>query len=220
MEIFKILVKIDAVCDYIPFVSTITNLVDLFQKSVILPIMERSGKNKNRYYKYLNKKSFPRCVILLVPGVNIFVGIHDRMEKLERINEENEIARFKGQVHAQTRMLKKSNCEMAETWNQIKKFIDEDPKLKSKYEEGLKNPLSLPFPRLHTSEPVGNSFAEEWRRAKLEASYYESLETYFNIFMERNPEFLELFTKKHNAFVKKNPGAFKPDSTIKIEDID
>ncbi len=72
------LVKIDNFCDYVPIVSTITNLVDLFIKTVILPFKDQSTIPKNHYYSHLNQKSFMRIIILLIPVLgNFIIGISD-----------------------------------------------------------------------------------------------------------------------------------------------
>ncbi|MBS4165958.1 MULTISPECIES: DUF4116 domain-containing protein [unclassified Neochlamydia] len=64
--------------DYLPFVSTVTNLVYIFQKAVILPIKQKESMPKSSYYSHLSLKSFSRCIILLLPVLgNIIVGIYD-----------------------------------------------------------------------------------------------------------------------------------------------
>jgi hypothetical protein len=77
--------KVDEICDYIPFVSTATNLMDLFQKCVL----EIRGSNESgfvtEFYQshqnlvmHLTQKSFTRCIILLIPILgNIVIGIYD-----------------------------------------------------------------------------------------------------------------------------------------------
>lgn len=47
-SINKFFVKADNVCDYIPAVSTLSNLTDLFQKCVVLPIMSNQSVVLNR----------------------------------------------------------------------------------------------------------------------------------------------------------------------------
>ena len=61
------LIKIDQYADYVPFVSTATNLVDLFQKCVLIPRMKPEEIEQSRYYTYLQDKSVMRCITLLVP---------------------------------------------------------------------------------------------------------------------------------------------------------
>ncbi|MBS4168592.1 HEAT repeat domain-containing protein [Parachlamydia sp. AcF125] len=72
------LLKADRVSDYIPAISTITNLIDLFQKCVVLPFKQKINVSKSHYYAYLKQKSFSRCVVLLLPVIgNILVAIYD-----------------------------------------------------------------------------------------------------------------------------------------------
>lgn len=42
-------VKTDKLCDFVPVVSTVSNLTDLFQKCVVLPFMSKETVNNNRY---------------------------------------------------------------------------------------------------------------------------------------------------------------------------
>lgn len=78
MKISHYLVKIDQFSDPIPFASTITNLVVLFQKCVILPFLSKATIQANHYYKHIDDKSFFRCLVLLVPVIgNVIVRIYD-----------------------------------------------------------------------------------------------------------------------------------------------
>lgn len=86
----NIFVKTDCFCDYVPFVSSITNLVDLFQKCVVLPFIEcvvlpfidNATITSNHYYKHINEKSFVRCFLLVIPVIgNLIVGIYDLYKK-------------------------------------------------------------------------------------------------------------------------------------------
>jgi hypothetical protein len=78
------LVKIDCFCDYVPFVSSVTNLIDLFQKCVILLLMDKSKIASSHYYKHLDQKSFSRCIVLVIPVIgNIIIGIYDFSNKKE-----------------------------------------------------------------------------------------------------------------------------------------
>ncbi len=61
----RVLVKIDNFCNYVPFVSSVINMVDLFQKCVILPLMQKSTVQASHYYKHLDQKSFARCALLV-----------------------------------------------------------------------------------------------------------------------------------------------------------
>ncbi len=76
------LVKIDQICDYIPVVSSVNNLVDLFLKCVVLPCMERGSITNSHYFTHINNKSYARCITLLVPIIgNIAIALCERNEK-------------------------------------------------------------------------------------------------------------------------------------------
>src|SRR5579862_2483553 len=71
-------VKVDNFCDYLPYVSTVTNLFDLFSKYVFLPVLEESNIINISYSIHLKEKSLSRCVLLLFPFLgNVSVGIYD-----------------------------------------------------------------------------------------------------------------------------------------------
>ncbi len=79
--------RADTVCDYIPVVSTVTNLVDLFQKCV-LSFTNPTKIEKDRYYSHLKDKSTKRCLLLLLPGVvNLAVGIYDFSHRKKKKRE-------------------------------------------------------------------------------------------------------------------------------------
>ncbi|MBS4168596.1 HEAT repeat domain-containing protein [Parachlamydia sp. AcF125] len=72
------LLKTNRVSDYIPGISTITNLIDLFQKCMVLSGKQKANISKNHYYTHLQQKSFSRCIVLLIPVIgNILVAIYD-----------------------------------------------------------------------------------------------------------------------------------------------
>jgi hypothetical protein len=71
-------VKADNLCDYIPTVSTLSNLIDLFQKYVILPFISNQTIDNSHYYTHLKNKSILRSIVLLIPVIgNVIVGIYD-----------------------------------------------------------------------------------------------------------------------------------------------
>ncbi len=73
------LAEIDSICDYIPFLCPLTNLVDLFAKCVYKCLPEST--TKNRYWTHIHEKSLFRCLILLIPVIGwICVLIHDYRE--------------------------------------------------------------------------------------------------------------------------------------------
>lgn len=75
------LIWADKVCDYIPFVSTVTNFVDVFEKIVLLfdeDFTIRSNLNTNHYLYHIEKKHEFRCLTLLIPVLgNVIIAIHD-----------------------------------------------------------------------------------------------------------------------------------------------
>lgn len=75
----KGLAAIDNVCDYIPIVSSLTNLTDLFMKYVMLPKMHVEDIENDYYYTHLMQKDNLRYILLSVPlGIgNLLVGIYD-----------------------------------------------------------------------------------------------------------------------------------------------
>lgn len=77
-RIENFLVKADNICDYIPIVSTATNLVDLFQKTVLMPKLDAEDTSKNEYFTHLKSKKLARCFALLFPFIgNMFIAICD-----------------------------------------------------------------------------------------------------------------------------------------------
>lgn len=72
----------DDVCDYIPFVSTFTNIVDIAQKGLLKLVSSISqtagdGLKSSHYFEHIrDDKSLLLCAGLLIPGVNIYVKIH------------------------------------------------------------------------------------------------------------------------------------------------
>lgn len=81
-SVSRCFIEMDKVCDNIPVVSTITNLIGLFQKYVLFPPLGpcccACGWWSNRYVRHLQKKHFARYIILLIPIFgNLCVGIYD-----------------------------------------------------------------------------------------------------------------------------------------------
>lgn len=76
MGIASFLIEVDRACDYIPFVSTLSNIVVLFQKCTYYCLPESIAKN--RHWTHIHEKEFSRCLTLLVPFVgNICVLLSD-----------------------------------------------------------------------------------------------------------------------------------------------
>lgn len=79
MRVATILAEVDRVCDYFPFVSTVSNIVDLFQKYVYKCLPENIAKN--RYWTHIKWKEISRCIILLIPILgNFYIIINDYFE--------------------------------------------------------------------------------------------------------------------------------------------
>jgi len=79
-------IKLDEYFDYIPFVSTVANIVNIFQKCVVIPFLDHVSQVNHNYYSYLNCKSFSRCFILLIPIIgNICIALSDLMHRARAI---------------------------------------------------------------------------------------------------------------------------------------
>jgi hypothetical protein len=61
------LIKADQICDCIPILSVVNNVVDLFIKIIVLPRMQLAAIQSSHYYTYLTEKTFTRSVLLLIP---------------------------------------------------------------------------------------------------------------------------------------------------------
>jgi len=72
---FNSLVQTDRILDYVPVVSTVTNLVDLVEKCILKATAKSNHKPKNIYAIHLSGKSFLQCAILLVPIVGNLLNI-------------------------------------------------------------------------------------------------------------------------------------------------
>lgn len=85
MNIYKIstsfLINNDHILDYIPFVSTLSNIAAIFFKFTVLSKMEKPAKAYKPKYKPLDKKSYARCFLLLLPVIgNLIIGISDYLK--------------------------------------------------------------------------------------------------------------------------------------------
>ena len=67
------LVKTDIYCDYIPGVSTVTNLVVLFQKCFVIPFIREEEIDKSRYFQHIKDKDYSDCFVFLVPFISNLV---------------------------------------------------------------------------------------------------------------------------------------------------
>ena len=74
-------IKIDNILDYIPIVSTFSNLVNLIGK-IALHTIDVKSMEKPSYLIHLHDKSYMRCIALLVPILgNLAVILSDAMEE-------------------------------------------------------------------------------------------------------------------------------------------
>jgi hypothetical protein len=72
------LVTLDVISDYIPVVSTLTNLVVLFQKCLVVPFMKADFIDTSHYFTHLKSKTFVRCIVLIIPVLgNAIVLLYD-----------------------------------------------------------------------------------------------------------------------------------------------
>lgn len=88
----QLLVRIDKGLDYVPIASTMSNLVDLFIKYVILPKLSEEKINNNHYFTHIKEKSLDRCLLMFIPIIgNIVFGIIDFAYKKPNPNHNLEI---------------------------------------------------------------------------------------------------------------------------------
>lgn len=119
------LVVADRVCDYVPFVSTVSNLVDLFEKSVLhCCCTSQSSDIDNRYFSHIKDKSKVRCVILLVPILgNIAVALYDSAcfigkcisSYFNNRYESQQIAGYDRQIDGLNRLIEEFSKEIVES---------------------------------------------------------------------------------------------------------
>lgn len=76
--ISRFLVSTDKVCDYLPVLSTATNIMNLFLKCVVLPLKSQASIQSSHYFTHLSQKSFTRCIVLLLPLIGqIAIALYD-----------------------------------------------------------------------------------------------------------------------------------------------
>lgn len=79
------LIKADNVCDKIPILSTLSNLIDLFQNCVVIPCMKDTYIYDHDYLIHIKNKSVIRCIVLLVPVIgNIMIDVYDSVSRPQR----------------------------------------------------------------------------------------------------------------------------------------
>jgi hypothetical protein len=70
------LVYIDKKSNLVPFLSSATNSVNLFQKIIVFPLLSLAGSEivkNNHYFSYINNKRFSKCFLLLIPGFGNYI---------------------------------------------------------------------------------------------------------------------------------------------------
>lgn len=127
------LIQTDRICDYIPLASTITNLVDLFEKCAFRGCCNSKSITENRYFSHINDKKILRCIILLVPILgNIIIAIYDLIQhyKAKRAqSSEKEVPQestLKSQRLIDAHMHKVCNIMRKGNLEEFKKLLDEE----------------------------------------------------------------------------------------------
>ena len=71
--------QVDHIADYVPVMSTITNIINIFQKLIIDIGRIRPNSEKDHYFHHIKDKSYGRCFFAaLLPVIgNIILGIYD-----------------------------------------------------------------------------------------------------------------------------------------------
>jgi hypothetical protein len=78
----SIFLTMDKTMDYIPIVSTASNLIDIFNKAVFIPVLSKTpyisnyitSARGNSYTWYIqNEKSYVQCFLLLIPILGILL---------------------------------------------------------------------------------------------------------------------------------------------------
>lgn len=88
---YNALVTVNNFCDYVPVLSTASNLVDLFQKYIVFPFVDTNTLQQSRYYTHVMEKSSLRCILLLFPVIgNVFVFLWD-ISRIKNKNDVNDI---------------------------------------------------------------------------------------------------------------------------------
>jgi hypothetical protein len=112
----KLYIFIDRHADYVPLASTVTSLIDIFQKVAIQTFKPIENPSSHYYYSYLNKKSFKRCSILLIPVLgNIVVAILDFAQQRCKDPSYERRNSHKNSIHAKNSSTK--NCQKIKTKN-------------------------------------------------------------------------------------------------------
>ncbi len=80
------IIEINRVCDYIPIVSTLSNISFILQGLFLKCILDKCiGCPKNRYWSFIRERPLFRCVILLIPILgNIYIFSRDYSQYKQR----------------------------------------------------------------------------------------------------------------------------------------
>jgi len=84
--ITKTSVYIYKICDYIPVISTASNLTLLFQKYVVMPFLDKNTVNSSHYWSHIQDKESLRYVTALLPILgNILIIVKDITQSYKEI---------------------------------------------------------------------------------------------------------------------------------------
>lgn len=92
-------VKADQVCDFLPIVSTFSNLWDIFFKAVLHNENCAQRLEKSFYAKHIKDKSLGRCILLLLPPCTLafaifklFIFIIEQSEPVKKAKQDRQRA--------------------------------------------------------------------------------------------------------------------------------
>lgn len=87
----RFVVKVDIVLDYIPFVSTLSNMVDLVAKAVFAIMASYFPSiRSNPLVKHLEEKNILHIVLLAIPFVNFYIACFRCIKEGSEGNEDLE----------------------------------------------------------------------------------------------------------------------------------
>lgn len=78
----------------VPLLNSTTNLVDLFQKCIVLPFLDKNRIASSHYYTHIDEKNFSKCFLLSLPVpviLTLVIGLSVLIEKTkENIRHKSE----------------------------------------------------------------------------------------------------------------------------------
>lgn len=169
--------------NYVPYVSTATNLATLIFKAAVWTGVVPNSVLKNKFSNHLYNKSKLSCVILLFPRWgNIAFAISQLFM----------LAVKKTKLYIGHK-LDESNKKMEAQLVNLQNFIQNDRQLNQMFNRGLQVLKSegIPFP-VHP----GNQKETLFKRAIRDRVYLNSWRRYSEIFVRRFPEFNQLMNLK------------------------